>query len=278
VPLVGSSTFSVLGNTAVDGAVVVSVPHAGLTVPDEDAAATALSARGLLRDADLHVEKLAALLPALGVPVVVAHVSRYVLDLNRSPDDVDAEVCPAFERPARSSPRGLCWRANTDGELVLRRPLSVDEVRSRIARIHAPFHDTLSSLLAERRRRHGFAILLDLHSMPSAARGGGAEAQRRVDVVPGDVKGTSCARALSELVHRHFVDADYVVRPNDPYMGGFITRQHGRPSQGVHALQVELSRDLYMNEATFEYLDVRASRLQAMLGGLVEKALRLRLA
>ena len=79
-------------------------------------------------------------------------------------------------------------------------------------------------------------------------------------------------------MHRHFVDADYVVRPNDPYMGGFITRQHGRPSQGVHALQVELSRDLYMNEATFEYLDVRASRLQAMLGTLVEKALRLRLA
>jgi N-formylglutamate amidohydrolase len=267
-----TATFTLHGHDADDaGPVVVSIPHAGLDVPADDAGALALAGRALLRDADLHVDKLAADIPALGVPVVVAHVSRYVLDLNRSPDDVDADVCPAFERPARPSARGLCWRTTTDGVAVLRRPLTVDEVRSRIRRIHTPYHETLAALLARKKARHGHAILLDLHSMPSRFE----VPARRVDVVPGNLDDQSCAPALMRAVVDHFVAADFSVRPNDPYKGQYTTIRHGQPAQGVHALQLELNRDLYMDERTFELVDARAARLRAVLVALVQRLRRL---
>ncbi len=249
------------------GPVVVSVPHAGLEVPADDAGVLALSGRALLRDADLYVDQLASDIPALGVPVVVAHVSRYVLDLNRAPDDVDADVCPGIERPARPSARGLCWRTSTDGVAVLRRPLTLNEVRSRIRRIHTPYHDTLAALLARARARHGRAILLDLHSMPSRFE----SPARRVDVVPGNLDDQSCTPALLRAVVDHFAAADFSVRPNDPYKGQYTTMRHGRPAQGVHALQLELNRDLYMDERTFELVQAKAARLRAVLVGLVQR-------
>ena len=255
-----------------DSAVVVSVPHAGLEVPVEDAPLLALAGKSLLKDADLHVDKLVAGIPALGVPVVVARVSRYVLDVNRALDDVDREACPEIERPARPSARGLCWRTTTEGAAVLARPLTLVELRSRLARIHEPYHETLAALLAERRKRFGYAVLLDVHSMPSLGRPGHADpGSRRADVVPGDLRGTSCAPALSRLVAEHFKSRGLSVRPNDPYMGGFITKHHGRPARGIHALQIELNRDLYMDESTFALKADGAAVAAELLVALVEK-------
>jgi N-formylglutamate amidohydrolase len=251
---------------------VLSVPHAGLLVPAEDAALLAVSGKGLLKDADLHVDRLVQRVPALGVPVVVAQISRYVLDVNRAPDDVDREVCPEIDRPARPSARGLCWRTTTDGAAVLVRPLTLAELRSRLQRIHEPYHETLAELLRERRRRFGYAVLLDVHSMPSLGRPGHTDpGARRADIVPGDLRGTSCSPLLSRLVADHFAGAGLSVRANDPYMGGYVTKQHGRPARGVHALQVELNRDLYMDEASFALVDDRAAVVTGLLLALVEK-------
>ncbi len=262
--------------------VVISVPHAGTWVPDVDAALLALSGNDLLRDADLHVEKLVEGVVRHGVIVVEAKVSRYIVDVNRAPDDVDRDVCPDQPRPARPSARGLCWRMTTEGGAVLRRPLRLAELNDRRARIHTPYHETLATLLEERRARFGYAILLDMHSMPSMGRpalgdpahGAAAVAAagvRRADIVPGDVRGASCAASVSTVVHDHFVGCGFSVRPNDPYMGGFITRHHGRPSRGVHAIQVELNRDLYMDESTFAFLDVAAKPLRDAIDGLVAR-------
>lgn len=253
--------------------VVVSVPHAGTLVPDEDAAVLAISGQALLRDADLHVEKLVSGVNALGVVVVEALVSRYVVDINRAPDDVDREVCPEQPRPARPSARGLCWRTTTDGGPVLRRALTLAEVNGRRSRIHSPYHEALETLLEERRQRFGFAILLDMHSMPSTGRPGHTDpGARRADIVPGDVRGASCSPRLSALVGDHFARRGYSVRANDPYMGGYVTRQHGKPARGVHAIQVELNRDLYMNETTFAFLDDKARPLQEAIAALVAAA------
>ena len=254
------------------GPLVVSVPHAGTRVPDEDAPLLALEGEALLRDADLYVDRLCAGIPALGVPVLRALVSRYVLDVNRAPDDVDKEVCPDLERPTRVSARGLVWRVTTDGAPVLKRPLSKVELDDRIARIHAPYHDALSRLLEERRARFGYAILLDAHSMPSTGRPGHADpGARRADIVPGDVRGTSCAPAVSKVVVEHFEKGGYAVRPNDPYMGGFITRHHGRPAKGLHAIQLELNRDLYMDEDALRFDEKKAARLIPDVLSLIEK-------
>lgn len=250
--------------------VVVSVPHAGTLVPDDDAALLAISGDALLRDADLFVNRLVEGVGRTGVAVVEALVSRYIVDLNRAPDDVDREVCPELSRPARPSARGLIWRSTTDGAPVLRRPLTLGEVNSRRARIHVPYHEALQALLEERRRSHGFAILVDLHSMPSTGRPGHDDpGARRADIVPGDLRGTSCAASLSTLVGEHFAYQGFSVRPNDPYMGGYITREHGRPARGVHAIQIEVNRDLYMNESTFAFLDVKARRLRDSLASLI---------
>jgi N-formylglutamate deformylase len=253
--------------------VVVSVPHAGTHIPIEDASLMALSPSALLRDADLHVEKLVAGIERHGVWAIEALVSRYVVDINRAPDDVDRDVCPEVSRPARPSARGLCWRTTTDGAAVLRRPLTLAELSSRRSRIHAPYHETLEALLEERRARFGYAVLLDVHSMPSQGRPGHIDpGARRADIVPGDVRGVSCGPGLSRLVERHFAGLGFAVRPNDPYMGGYVTRHHGRPSRGIHAIQVEVNRDLYMDEATYAWLPDRATRIMAALDTLVQAA------
>ena len=266
------TTLEIFAGNSDDSPLVVSVPHAGTLVPEADARLLALSGNALLRDADLFVDRLTSGVPALGVPVLVARVSRYVLDVNRAPDDVDRDVCPALDRSARVSARGLVWRLTTDGAPVLNRHLTLAELDGRIARIHSPYHAALAQLLSERRARHGFAILLDAHSMPSTGRLGHTDpGARRADIVPGDVRGTSCHRGVSRLVGRHFEAAGFSVRPNDPYSGGFITRHHGQPARGVHAIQLEMNRDLYMDELTLRFDDAKAALLVPHLLSLVAK-------
>lgn len=259
--------------------VVVSVPHAGTFVPAEDRATLGADERTLLRDADLFVDRLWQRAPALGCALLVARYSRYVLDLNRAPGDVDREVCPEIDLPSRTNPRGLIWRISTEGKNVLPRPLTKAEVQSRIERIHRPYHAALERLLEERRRAFGYAILVDGHSMPSVGRAGHADPSvRRADIVPGDVRGRSCASALSELVRDHFQAAGYDVKPNEPYMGGYITRHHGRPTSGWHAIQIEVNRDLYMDEDACTFDDERAAKLVPVLEALLGRLLVLRVA
>lgn len=251
---------------------VVSVPHAGTEVPEVDAPLLRATGAALLRDADAFVDRLVARAPAVGAPLVVARVSRYVLDLNRAPDDVDLEVCPEVERPARASARGLVWRTSTDGAALMTRPLSRAELRSRVERLHAPYHAALAALLEERRQRFGYAVLLDAHSMPSTGRLGHSDpGARRADIVPGDVRGSSCAPSLSRLVAVHFEDAGFRVKPNDPYMGGFITRAHGRPARGIHAIQLEVNRDLYLEEESVRWEAAKAQRLISAMDSLLER-------
>lgn len=228
---------------------VVSVPHAGTYVPPIDRPLVAASEKELLSDADLKVDRLYAHAPQIGAAMISARVSRYVVDLNRAPDDVDREVCPKFEPHAADNPRALIWRLTTDGNPVLARPLDPDELVSRLTRVHAPYHGKLAELLEERRRRFGYAILLDAHSMPSVGRVTHTDpGRRRADVVPGDNRGRSCSPALTDLVVRHFKAAGLSVALNDPYAGGWITRHYGQPADGVHAIQIELNRALYLFE------------------------------
>ncbi len=268
-----TTTFEFLpALTSDDSPLVVSVPHAGTMVPEEDAALLALEGQALLRDADLFVDRLCRDVPSLGVPVVRALVSRYVLDVNRAPDDVDREVCPTLDKPTRVSARGLVWRVSTEGAAVLKRPLTSAELESRIARIHRPYHDALARLLEEKRARHGYAVLLDAHSMPSTGRPGHSDpGARRADIVPGDVRGASCHPGISRVLAEHFEAAGYAVRPNDPYMGGFITRHHGRPARGVHAIQLEINRDLYMDEEALRFDEAKATKLVPHVLAVVRK-------
>ncbi len=249
--------------------VVVSVPHAGVQTARFDAALSPeLDVRG---DADLYVDRLYRLGEANGPETfVAARLSRFICDLNRDPDDVSAGAVPEHPSPGNTDGRGFVWAVTTVGEPTLTRPLTLIEWRARTA-VHTAYHDTIDRALARAREKFGYAILVDGHSMPSRGHSGHTDTGRnRADIVPGDRDGTSCAPALTDFVRAHFVRHGLSVRPNEPYKGGFITAHHGRPAERIHAIQIEMRRDLYMNEQTFVPDEAGVARLQAVLAELLQ--------
>jgi N-formylglutamate deformylase len=255
---------------------VVSVPHAGLgTAGFERALNLELDVRC---DADMFVDRLYRIGEPDGPEVfIAAKTSRFVCDMNRDPDDVSSGAVPEHPKPRNADGRGFIWAITTTGVPALARPLALDEWRERTA-LHAAYHDAIARALARARDRFGFAILLDGHSMPSRGRAGHKDPGRsRADVVPGDRDGTSCAPALTAHVTRHFEVVGLCVVPNEPYKGGFITTHHGRPADRIHAIQIELRRDLYMDEDCFKIAEPGFSKLRGILDALVESLRKLRL-
>jgi len=252
--------------------ILVEVPHAGVAVPDEVRADLLLDGDGVRRDADLYVDRLYRNAPALGATLVYTEVSRFVVDLNRAPDDVDAQSVAGLPSARADAPRGLIWRVATDGTRALAAPLTVEKWRARVERFHAPYHRALDEEVAKLRARFGSVLVLSGHSMPSVGKATHADpGKRRADVVPGDRRGASCSPSVTSASVDHFAAAGLSVAVNDPYQGGETTRRLGRPADGIHALQVELNRALYMDEATFAILDGKFEKLRSLCEGLVER-------
>jgi len=252
--------------------VLVEVPHAGLAIPELVRSEVRVDLDSVRRDADIYVDKLYANAPELGATLLSSHVSRYVVDLNRAPDDVDAATVPDHPYPRPFQPRGVVWRLTTDGRPTLERPLTHADLRRRLARFHTPYHDALRAELEAMRDRFGYAILLAAHSMPSVGRTGHQDTGvRRADVVPGTRGRTTAHPRIIDMVDAHFRSAGLTVRHDEPYRGGWTTSHYGRPTQGWHAVQVELNRALYVDEATGEPLDGAFERLSTLVHELVAK-------
>lgn len=227
--------------------VVVEVPHAGLAVDALSLATLAAPARSLGRDADLYVDELYQAAPEYGATLLVAHLSRYVCDLNRSETDVDSRAVEGGT--AASAPHGLVWRSTTEARPALLAPLSKSELGRRLDEIYRPYHRALAELIDGKLRRFGFAILVCAHSMPSFGRAGHADpGQARADVVPGSRGGTTTAPAVRRATEEVAANFGWTLRHDDPYRGGFSTAHYGKPASGVHAIQIELARRLYMDE------------------------------
>ena len=262
--------FSVVEPALDETRVLVEVPHAGLAVPDPVREHVAVSGSVRLRDSDVYVDKLYAESASVGATLLAAHVSRYVVDLNRAPDDVDQETVPDHPDPRGVQPRGVVWRVTTDGKPALREPLTYAALEDRLRRYHAPYHSELTRHLEGKRERFGDAILLAAHSMPSVSRRG-APGSRRADVVPGTRGRTTADARVIDCVGSHFREAGLSVKHDDPYRGGWTTSNYGRPDVGWHAVQIELNRALYMDEATGRPLDGDFESLQAVVLSLVRK-------
>jgi N-formylglutamate amidohydrolase len=230
---------------------VVEVPLAGLYV-DATALSTLLApANALGRDADLYVDELFQDVPSDGAALIASRVSRYVVDLNRAENDYDALAVE--NGSARVSPHGLIWRTTTEGRSALLGPLPRSEVERRLDTYYRPYHAAIRRLLEARVASFGYAILLCAHSMPSRGRDGHQDLGReRADVVPGSRGRTSAAPAVIDTVDRVAREGGFSVAHDQPYRGGFSTAHYGRPDQGIHAIQVELNRKLYMNELSLE--------------------------
>ena len=264
------SFFELVRPAGVPGPVIVEVPHAGLAVPEQVADELFAPKDALMRDADLWVDALFDQAPSVGATLLCAKVSRYVVDLNRSATDVDPLAVVNANGSTSVGGRGVIWRIATDGAPVLRRPLSAERYASRLALFYEPYHALLGELITETVARHGYAILLAGHSMPSMGRDvRGGPILTRADVVPGTLGRSSAAPSVIDAVDHHFRSRGLSVAHDTPYRGGHSTAHYGRPAAGVHAVQLELSRALYMDERDSRPREPAMSELQRTLTALV---------
>jgi N-formylglutamate amidohydrolase len=233
-------------------------PHSGRVYPAELLEASALDAAAIRRSEDALVDELVAGAPASGGALIKATFARAYVDVNRGPYELDQAMfedeLPAFAqvKTARAAAGlGSIARIVAEGQEIYSRKLTFEEARRRIETVHAPYHEALRGLLEEARAAFGAALLIDWHSMPSGAAG---PARRAPDFVLGDRYGAACAGGVTRLVERELEARGYVVARNAPYAGGWATARYGRPAEGLHALQIEINRALYLDEKTLEPL------------------------
>jgi N-formylglutamate amidohydrolase len=236
---------------------VFASPHSGRDYPADFVAAARLDLHGLRRSEDSFVDELFAAAPAHGAPLVTARFPRAFCDVNREAWELDPAMFagPLPNWVNTTSARvgaglGTIARIVASGETIYRGKLDFAEARSRIEGFWQPFHATLRDLTEETFARFGRCLLVDCHSMPGMSQPG----RERADIILGDVHGTTCAPRVVRRVEECLTELGFRVRRNDPYAGGYITRHYGRPREGVHALQIEICRSLYMDEKRIERL------------------------
>lgn len=243
--------------TAQAAPLVFNSPHSGRAYPAAFLAASRLANPAIRRSEDGYVDLLFAGVVEIGLPLMRAHFPRAFLDVNREPYELDPRMfsgrLPSYAntRSARvAGGLGTIARIVSDAQEIYAGPLTVDEGLARIETLYHPYHGCLAGLLAETRAAFGHAVLIDCHSMPSGVRG--TDGRTRPDVVLGDRHGSSCSARLTAAAADVLSGLGFRVQLNRPYAGGFITEHYGRPARGLHALQIEVNRSLYMDEKTLE--------------------------
>lgn len=253
-------------------------PHSGREYPDELLAATRLSPLALRKSEDCFVDELFMGVVKLGAPLLAARFPRAFVDVNREPYELDPELF--FERiPAYANSHsvrvvgglGTIPRIVADGEDIYAERMPLAHGLDRIERYYRPFHAALGALLDATLDRFGIAILIDCHSMPSAS--SGPTPGQRPHMILGDRFGASCGQWLTRSLRDAMTSCGYDVRLNRPYAGGFITEHYGKPARGVHALQIEINRALYLDEGQLTKA-AGFDRLAANLRAIVEAVLR----
>ena len=238
--------------------VVFASPHSGRDYPPEFIAASRLNVVSLRRSEDAFMDEIFAAAPDFGVPLLCARFPRAYVDANREAFELDPAMFtdPLPDYVNTRSPRiaaglGTIARVVTDGEDIYHKPLRFEDALGRIEALYRPYHKTLQGLLQATQERFGGCLLVDCHSMPSgqlAPELGASDGNKPADMVLGDCFGTSSAPAVTDIAKAALEASGFTVALNKPYAGGFTTRHYGRPREGVHVLQVEINRALYMDE------------------------------
>ncbi len=247
--------YSIIGAEKQRVPVIFNSPHSGRVYPSVFIDASRLSAQALRKSEDAYVEELLASAPEHGAVLMHAHFPRAYLDINREPYELDPILFNGRLPDYANSQSlraigglGTIARIVNEKEEIYNAPLQLETALTRIEQLYKPYHLALAALIESTRARFGSAYLLDCHSMPS----GQGERGGWPDFVLGDRFGASCAPEITRLAHTFLKSLGYRVLLNKPYAGGYITEFYGKPAQGVHVLQIEVDRSLYMNEETFE--------------------------
>ncbi len=251
--------------------IVLASPHGGREYPTEFLAQTRLTLAQLRRAEDAFVAELVVDAAAAGAPLIAARYGRAWLDLNRDEAELDPAmfVDPLDAHPAQSSDRvaaglGVVPRIAAHGLDIYPGRVRSADVAARIDQVHRPYHAALAGLIDAARADHGFAVLFDCHSMPTPPPVAGGAPQ----IVLGDLFGAAAAATLVGAVEQYFRHAGFRVARNAPYAGGYTTARHGRPVEGIHTIQIEIDRALYMDPARL-VRHAGFDRIAAALSGLV---------
>ncbi len=257
---------------------VFNSPHSGAVYPADFLGASRLDPLQIRSSEDAFVDELFAAAPDHGAPLLSALVPRACLDLNRAAEDLDPALIAGAARrginPRIVAGLGVIPRVVAEGRPIIEGKLTLAEAERRIATYWHPYHAQLAALVEAARARFGGAILFDCHSMPHDALASAPVVWgRRPDVILGDRFGAACDRWLIDAATDIFTASGFVVARNAPFAGGYITQAYGRPRMGVHALQIEIDRALYMDEERVERLacfdEIRA-RISAVIARLAE--------
>jgi N-formylglutamate amidohydrolase len=240
---------------------IISNPHSGTFVPDDIKARFTAEALAL-PDTDWHIDKLyQSITKDLDATMITANYSRYVIDLNRPPDN--AALYPGQTKIP------LCPDQTFNSHDIYQNGLQPDEaeIAERLALYWRPYHDALTQQIARVKSQHGYAILYDAHSICQGLTllfDGDLP-----DLNIGTAQGKSCSPAIEQAAHAAAEVSPYSNVLNGRFIGGYITRHHGDPANNVHALQMELIRALYMDEETTLYNEVKATQLITTLSRIL---------
>ena len=247
-----SPPFEIVEPTEWRAPIIFNSPHSGSAYPDAFLSASRIDLPTLRRSEDSFMDELIGELSDRGFAVVRVHFPRSYVDVNREPYELDPRMF-AGRLPSFANTRsmrvagglGTIPRVVGDGQEIYRERLAVDDALARVETLYKPYHRALRRLINRVHQAFGTVVLVDCHSMPSI--GVSRDEPRRPDVVIGDRYGTSCAPLLADTVEDTMSQLGYSVGRNKPYAGGFITEHYGNPASGLHVVQLELNRAVYMD-------------------------------
>ncbi len=267
--------FEILEPPVLQAPVLFNSPHSGSVYPRPFLAASRLDLDALRRSEDSFVDELVVGVVKHGFPLMRAHFPRCFVDVNREPYELDPRMfdgrLPSFAntRSMRvAGGLGTVARVVGDAQEIYHRRIPIDDALARIEGLYKPYHRSLRRLFTRLHREFGAAMLIDCHSMPSTA--GQKDERPRPEFVLGDRYGTSCVGVVCETAEKTLRTLGYTVSRNKPYAGGFITEHYGNPGAGLHVIQLEINRALYMDERRRERIPTFA-RLAADLETMAQR-------
>lgn len=257
-------SYTVLEHTSKEVPIILSVPHCGTNFPDELRSEYKSALIEAPDDTDWFVHKLYDFGMEMGITMIHANYSRWVIDLNRDPES----------KPLYSDGRiitALCPTTTFFGENIYadnREEVKSEEVRRRVETYYNPYHQKLTALIAEKKRKFGKVLLWDCHSIRQEVPT--IHKEKFPDLILGDADGASCSSELIEATVASLQKSEYSFSHNHPFKGGYITRHFGKPNQNVYALQLEMSKCMYMDDGEENYHNSRAHQMRTLLKSTLE--------
>ncbi|MCP4206498.1 MAG: N-formylglutamate amidohydrolase [Shimia sp.] len=263
-----TAAYRIFEPKTVQTSVVFASPHSGCDYPEWFVRRSLLNAHTIRSSEDAYVDQLFADAPKFGAPFLVARAPRALLDLNRAAEELDPALIQGVRKvghnPRVASGLGVIPRVVANGRAIYHGKMPRAEADGRIETYWRPYHNALKGLLAAAKQEFGEAILIDCHSMPrEAVEGALRRGMKRPEIVLGDRFGAAADVELVDQIEAAFLKAGFVVSRNTPFAGAYVTQHYGRPLKAQHAVQIEIDRSLYMDEAKIEphsgFNDFRAS-------------------